>query len=194
VDEYERLINAPDIRQNMTPTEALSKLYLAAKTKFSEEVVVALIQTLSVYPPGTVVELSDKSIGLVISINLHSRMRPLVILYDPSVDAENPNIADLSHDTTRPIVRSITRNELSQEMSDYLNLTRWTGYFINSSVKALEENEATQGVIWRCKAILCYVNDHADYAPPAPHPSSHSAEYALPLHSLSHRISSVSRC
>ena len=142
VDEYDSLINAPDIRQNMTPTEALSKLYLTGKTTFSEEVVVALIQILSVYPPGTVVELNDKSLGLVISINFHSRMRPLVILYDPTVDQENPNIANLGHDAHRSIVRSVTRNELSQEVSDYLNLPRWTGYFINSSVEALKEKQA----------------------------------------------------
>jgi HD-GYP domain-containing protein (c-di-GMP phosphodiesterase class II) len=141
VDEYESLINAPDIRQNLSPTEALSKLYLTGKTTFSEEVVVALIQTLSVYPPGTVVKLTDKSIGLVISINLHARMRPLVIMYDPTVDQENPNIANLSHDTNRSIARSITRNELSHEVSDYLNLTRWTGYFINSSMEALKETQ-----------------------------------------------------
>lgn len=143
VDEYESLINAPDVSKNLSPTEALSKLYLTGKTTFSEEVIVALIQILSVYPPGTVVELSDKSIGLVISINLHARMRPLVIMYNPTVDQANPNIANLSHDTTRSIARSITRNELSQEVSDYLNLTRWTGYFINSSLETLQEQETT---------------------------------------------------
>ena len=142
VDEYESLINAPDIQKNLSPTEALSKLYLTGKTTFSEEVVVALIQILSVYPPGTVVELTDKSIGLVMSINLHARMHPLVILYDPTVDQANPNIANLSHDTTRSIARSIPRNELSREVSSYLNLARWTGYFINSSMKALEEQQA----------------------------------------------------
>lgn len=141
VDEYDSLINAPDIGHNLTPTEALSKLYLTGKTTFSEEVIVALIQTLSVYPPGTVVELNDKSIGLVISINLHSRMRPLVVLYDPTVDQENPNIANLSQDTHQSIMRSVPRNELSPEVSDYLNLSRWTGYFINSSVDALREKQ-----------------------------------------------------
>ncbi len=142
VDEYDRLINAQDIRKNITPTEALSKMYLTGKTTFSEEVVVALIQTLSVYPPGTIVELNDKSIGLVISINLQTRMRPLIILYDPTVDQENPNIANLSKNTDQSIVRSIPRSEIAQEISDYLNLSRWTGYFINSSVEALKEEQA----------------------------------------------------
>jgi hypothetical protein len=70
-------------------------------------------------------------------------MRPLIILYDPTVDQENPNIADLIHDTDRSIARSIPRNELSRDVSSYLNLARWTGYFINSSMKALEEQQAT---------------------------------------------------
>lgn len=141
VDEYESLINAPDMRDNLTPTEALSKLYRSAKTTFSEEAVVSLIQILSVYPPGTVVELNDNSIGLVISINLQARMRPLVILYDSHVDQENPKIADLSTCHDLSIVRSIARSELDKEMYDYLNITRWTGYFINSSMKALEERQ-----------------------------------------------------
>lgn len=142
VDEYESLVNASDIRQIMTPTETLSKLYVNAKTKFSEEVVVGLIQTLSVYPPGTVVVLNDRSIGLVLSINLQARMRPLIVLYDPAVDQTNPNIADLSKNPDLSIVKSISRSEVPQETSDYLNLSRWTGFFISSSLKALKEERA----------------------------------------------------
>ena len=139
VDEYDTLTNGQEIGQNLTPAEALARLFLTGKATLPEEVIVALIQTLSVYPPGTVVELNDKSIGIVISINLHSRMRPLVILYDPTVDQGNPNVVNLSNHLHRSIVRSVTRNELSQEVSDYLNLPRWTGYFINSSVETLKE-------------------------------------------------------
>ncbi|MBH0177205.1 MAG: HD domain-containing protein, partial [Nitrospira sp.] len=142
VEEYENLINAPDIRNNKSPAEALSHLYLNSKTIYPEEVVVALIQVLSVYPPGTVVELSDTSVGLVVSINLQARMRPLIILYDPTVERDNPNITDLSLDQSRSIARSIPRQELPQEVSEYLNLTRWTGYFINSSMKVLKESQA----------------------------------------------------
>lgn len=143
VEEYESLINAPSIRDNKSPAEALSHLYLNSKTIYPEEVVIALIQVLSVYPPGTVVELSDTSIGLVVSINLQARMRPLIILYDPTVERENPNITDLSIDQNRSIVRSITRQELPQEVSEYLNLARWTGYFINSSMDLLKESQTT---------------------------------------------------
>ncbi|MBH0177211.1 MAG: DUF3391 domain-containing protein [Nitrospira sp.] len=142
VEEYESFINAPDIKDNKSPAEALSHLYLNSKTLYPEEVVVALIQVLSVYPPGTVVELSDTSVGLVVSINLQARMRPLIILYDPTVERDNPNITDLSLDQNRSITRSIPRHELPQEVSEYLNLARWTGYFINSSMKLLKESEA----------------------------------------------------
>jgi putative nucleotidyltransferase with HDIG domain len=142
VDEYESLINAPDVRNNLTPTEALSKLYQQGKRSLSEEVVVALIQILSVYPPGTVVELTDKSVGLVISINLHARMRPIVILHSQTADRDNPIITDLGQDQGRSIARSLAKHELSPEQSSYLNLSRWTGYFINSSMEALKEAQA----------------------------------------------------
>ena len=142
VDEYETLVNTPDIRDTMTPTDTLSRLYVNSKIKFSEEVVVGLIQTLSVYPPGTVVELSDQSIGLIVSINLHSRMHPLIVLYDPTADRTNPTIADLSKIPGLSILRSIPRSELPKDTSDYLNLSRWTGFFISSSLKTLEEERA----------------------------------------------------
>jgi putative nucleotidyltransferase with HDIG domain len=143
VEEYESLINASDVRNNKSPAEALSHLYLNSKTIYPEEIVVALIQVLSVYPPGTVVELSDTSVGLVVSINLQARMRPLIILYDPAVERGNPNITDLSIEQNRSIVRSITRHELPPAVSEYLNLARWTGYFINSSMELLKESQAT---------------------------------------------------
>lgn len=60
-----------------------------------------------------------------------------MIVYDPTVDKPNPNVLNLSHHLHRSIVRSVTRNELSQETSDYLDLARWTGYFINSSFEDL---------------------------------------------------------
>ncbi|MDH4188101.1 MAG: DUF3391 domain-containing protein, partial [Nitrospira sp.] len=82
VEEYDALINNPSPDKNLNPSEALSHLYVHGKNEFSHEVLVAFIQTLSVYPPGTVVQLSDESFGLVISINFKNRMRPMILLYD----------------------------------------------------------------------------------------------------------------
>ncbi len=142
VDEYDSLTNGPDIGLNLAPAEALARLFLNRST-LSPEVVVALIHTLSVYPPGTVVELSDQSLGIVININLQARMRPLVIVYDSTIDPANPNVVDLSQHLDKSIVRSVPRQELSADVSAYLNLPRWTGYFINSASEGLHEQLAS---------------------------------------------------
>lgn len=137
VDEYDGLINASDTQHSLLPAEALAKLYSTGKPQFSPEVIVALVKTLSVYPPGSVVELDDKSLGLVINMNLECRMRPLVIVYDPTVAQDNPTILDLSQELNRSIARSVPKTELPKAVLDSLSLRRWTGYFVRSSADTI---------------------------------------------------------
>ncbi|CSI95816.1 RpfG-type response regulator [Vibrio cholerae] len=40
---------------------------------------------MGVFPPGTVVQLSNDMVGLVISVNASSLLYPNVLIYDPSV-------------------------------------------------------------------------------------------------------------
>jgi HD-GYP domain-containing protein (c-di-GMP phosphodiesterase class II) len=83
VDEYDAFINNPSPDKNVNPSKALSYLYVHGPAEFSQGVVVTFIQTMSVYPPGTVVQLTDGSLGLVVSINFKICMRPLALLDDP---------------------------------------------------------------------------------------------------------------
>ncbi len=142
VDEYDSLSNNSSHSTSLTPSEALAQVYAKAKSTFPEEITVALIQTLSVYPPGSIVELSDGRVGLVISLNVESRMRPMILLYDPATSRENPHIVNLAKDPARSIARSVPKQQLSPAITDYLNLHRWTGYFIESSLKALKDPAA----------------------------------------------------
>jgi len=81
-DEYDELCNPAETEKSLTPHEALSQLYLyidSKKQKFSKEVILTLIQTMTVFPPGTLVELSDGTIGQVISVKLQNPTRPLLL-------------------------------------------------------------------------------------------------------------------
>jgi HD-GYP domain-containing protein (c-di-GMP phosphodiesterase class II) len=139
VDEYDSLVHKQREASNLTPSEALGQIYAKAKSLFPEEVVVALIQTLSVYPPGSIVELSDGKVGLVLSLNVEARMRPIVLLYDPSATGDQPAVIDLAKDPGRSIVRSLPKQQLTPAMTSYLSLYRWTGYFIETSLKAFKD-------------------------------------------------------
>jgi HD-GYP domain-containing protein (c-di-GMP phosphodiesterase class II) len=142
VDAYDSMINHPDSARNLTPSEAVSTLYATSKTAFPEEVIVALIQTLSVYPPGTIVELSDGTIGLVLSLNWQARMRPVVLLNDPGGTKTPPDMVDLSKQRHLSIVRSLAKPELPPKAAEYLNLRRWTAYFVESG-KPSQESTAS---------------------------------------------------
>lgn len=138
VDEYDSLLHKRRDSETLMPSEALGQIYAKTRTQFPDDVVVALIKTVGVYPPGSIVELSDGKIGLVLNLNMESRMRPMVLLYDPSASSARPNVIDLATEQDRSIVRGLSKQTLSPAIRNCLDLCRWTGYFIESSLKTLQ--------------------------------------------------------
>jgi putative nucleotidyltransferase with HDIG domain len=142
VDQYDSLVNNPEAEQALSPAESLAHMYKNQKHLFSPEVIVAMIQTFGVYPPGTVVALTDGTLGLVLNLNMEFRLKPLILAYNPASPKATPDILDLSQDDQRTIVRAIPKHDLPREIMDYLCLKRWTGYFIQSSICTIREHAA----------------------------------------------------
>lgn len=103
---------------------------------FSSEVLIAMIQTLGVFPPGTVVTLTDGSFGQVLNINFKYRLKPLVLLHDQAAPADQPRTVDLQTESELSILRAMPRDELPGNVVEYFRIKRWTGYFIQSSMRA----------------------------------------------------------
>lgn len=137
VDEYDDLCNNPNRPQNLTPYETLSYLYQNLRVKrqgeFSEDVLVTLIRILGVYPPGTLVELSNGSIGTVVNINSACRTNPQVLLYAPDIPRDEAIIFDMAEDEDLKIIKSLRPREVGREIRNFLNPQRMTGFFPNSS-------------------------------------------------------------
>lgn len=142
VEQYDALINNFDPEQALSPAEALARMYKHQKHLFAPDVVVAMIQTFGVYPPGTVVTLSEGSLGLVLNINFESRLKPLILIYDPTATKDHPPVVDLSLESRPAIVRSMSKAELPHPVAEYFHLKRWTGYFIQSSMRSAREETA----------------------------------------------------
>ena len=137
VDEYDELCNSEDQEEGLTPYEALSLMYKNATVKkkgeFDEKILILLIQTLGIYPPGTLVELNDGSVGVVISINPLFRTKPQIMIYDSDVPQDEAAIIDLSQDEELTIEKSLRPNEISKRAKNYLCPNRITGFFPSSS-------------------------------------------------------------
>jgi len=80
VDSYDAMVSHRPYAPSRSPHQAVMELYEARDTLFQAELVEQFIRTCGVYPTGTLVELSDGSVGVVMSINTLKRLRPTVML------------------------------------------------------------------------------------------------------------------
>ena len=136
VDHYEALVNSFHPEDALSPSEALATMYKHQQRLFSPEVLIAMIQSLGVFPPGTVVSLTDGSFGQVLNINFKYRLKPLVLLHDQAAPADQPRTVDLQTESELSILRAMPRDELPGNVVEYFRIKRWTGYFIQSSMRA----------------------------------------------------------
>lgn len=80
VDVYDAITSDRCYHKGMPPTEALTKMYGWRLKDFDGELLEQFIQCVGIYPVGSLVELTTGEVGIVISVNPLSRLRPKVDL------------------------------------------------------------------------------------------------------------------
>jgi putative nucleotidyltransferase with HDIG domain len=80
VDHYDAITSDRAYRGALSAHSVLMKMYSWRNTLFDGELVEKFIQCLSIYPIGSVVELSTGEIGVVAAINREHRLKPHVML------------------------------------------------------------------------------------------------------------------
>lgn len=113
------------------PYIALSHLYKNCKHLYSNENLNILIKFMGVFPPGTVVQLSNDMIGLVISVNSKNILYPNVLMYDSNVPRTQAPIIELAGKDLK-IVNAISPNKLPDKVREYLNPRSRISYFFDS--------------------------------------------------------------
>lgn len=135
-DLYDEMCNPVDMTKALTPKQALATLYKKFETKVDRVLVQKLVATLGVYPPGTVVKLSDGNVGLVISIKPNQMQRPDVILYDPSTPKVDATIIQLVNHEHITIDSAMNAGTYPLEIHDYFKLSERIGYMISNQTNA----------------------------------------------------------
>ena len=128
-DHYDELCNAPNPETSLNPHAALSRLYRhvvhkGESSKFCEHVVQALVQAIGVYPPGSLVELSDGFLGVVSTINVHHPTKPIVLLYAPWLCRNDGLLVNLAHDPKLEITRAVHAKDIPEQALAYLSPRR----------------------------------------------------------------------
>ena len=130
VDEYDELCHHPDPARSLIPSEALSYLYVKCRHTLWNEAVISLVKQLGVYPPGSLVHLSNQKVGIVTSVNMDKRLRPIILVYDEQQSPEEPIILNLAEeDESLSIVQAIRPSELAPKIRECLNPRRVISYF-----------------------------------------------------------------
>ncbi|MCW8889656.1 MAG: HD-GYP domain-containing protein [Sedimenticola sp.] len=80
VDAYDAITSQRPYCEPMPAYEAIEALYQWRGVDFQTELVEQFIQVVGIYPVGSLVELSDATVGVVISQNPHYRLRPKVMV------------------------------------------------------------------------------------------------------------------
>lgn len=98
VDTFDAMTSKRPYAVQKTPAQVMDWLYQQRGHLFDGELVDNFIQAVGLYPAGTVVELTDGSVGLVLSHNREKRLRPEILLLKDArkKSLDKPKIVDLS--------------------------------------------------------------------------------------------------
>jgi putative nucleotidyltransferase with HDIG domain len=129
---YDNFCNPADPAKAVTPKTALAMMYSKFKDKLDRQLIEKFIHILGVYPPGTVVQLNDDSIGLVIAADPKAMLQPEVLLYNPDIPKEQAITVDLKEHESLSIKDVLRPSEYPARIYEYLGIEERLGYLIEN--------------------------------------------------------------
>ena len=143
VNRYDNLCNPRQAAHALTPHEALSMIFAQCKSKFDASMLNAFVRMMGVYPPGSLVQLTDDRYATVVSVNSTRPLKPRVLVCDPTVPADEALLLSLDREHNLGIRRSLKATQLPGAVRDYLSPRQRMVYFFEplaaASAPAAEE-------------------------------------------------------
>ena len=107
-------------------------MFAQRSAKFEKRALQLMVKNLGVYPPGSIVQLSNEAIAAVISVNTGKPLRPWVLLYDAAVPKEEAVMLDLDTEPGLNITKALSPSLLPPEVHAYLNPRKNVSYFFDA--------------------------------------------------------------
>jgi HD-GYP domain-containing protein (c-di-GMP phosphodiesterase class II) len=143
VNRYEGLCNPCHPADAMTPHEALALIFAQYQSRFDGAVLRAFIRMMGVYPPGSVVQLTDERYATVVSVNSARPLKPRIFVFDAKVSKHEALILDLETTPQLGIKRSLKPDNLPRAAMDYLSPRQRICYFFERAIDTPLEGSAT---------------------------------------------------
>ena len=129
VNNYDNLCNPSNPSVAITPHEALSQMFAQHKSQFHLPTLTLFVRMMGIYPPGSVVQLTDERFALVVSVNSARPIKPRVVIYDPLIPREEALVICLDAEPELGIRRSLKPLQLPKSAYDYLSPRKRLCYF-----------------------------------------------------------------
>jgi putative nucleotidyltransferase with HDIG domain len=135
VNRYDNLCNPHLPSKALTPHEALSLLFAQGKNKHDTAILGAFIKMMGVYPPGSVVQLTDDRYAMVVGVNSSRPLKPRVMVHDPRVPPDEATLLDLEQTPALGIRRSIRPFTLPHDAQETLAPRARVAYYFEPAVE-----------------------------------------------------------
>ncbi|WP_043647805.1 HD-GYP domain-containing protein [Chitinilyticum litopenaei] len=129
VNSYDNLCNRINPIDSLTPHEALAQIFAQHRNQFDPQMLGVFVRSMGVYPPGSLVQLSDGQYAIVVSVNSSRPLKPVVLVHDPAAAQEGPHIINLEEDQTVNISKSVKAAQLPRSAIEQLSPRKRATYY-----------------------------------------------------------------
>ena len=95
-DAYDSMTTKQAHRNAYSPTQALDELYAKRDKQFDAELVLKFIDGIGIFPPGSIVEMTNGEVGIVLSTTSEKLSPRVIMILDRNKDASVQQMVDLS--------------------------------------------------------------------------------------------------
>jgi putative nucleotidyltransferase with HDIG domain len=134
VNRFDGLCNPSVPAKAMTPHEALSLMFAQGRSRFDATMLNAFIRMMGVYPPGSIVQLTDDRFAIVVAVNSSRPLKPRVMVHDPRTAPEDALILNLEEQENLGIRRSLKPAMLPADARNYLSPRQRVAYFFEPAI------------------------------------------------------------
>ena len=127
---FDNLCNHYDPAQCMAPDAALQYMFKEYDTIIDLQLFTLLVKRLGIYPPGSIVQLSNDVIGKVMAANPGNPLSPLIMPYTKGVPVKEAVLLDLTIEKDMRIKQSLNPAQLPSHITKYLQPKARVSYFM----------------------------------------------------------------
>jgi len=146
VNRYDNLCHPARGEPALTPHEAMSLLFSQGQSRYDAAILSTFVRMMGVYPPGSIVQLTDDRWAMVESVNAARPLKPRVTIHDPKRARDELPLTDLQGVENLGIRRALNLSQLPRAVAEQLAPPARLSWFFDAGVEIDDDNDETDPV------------------------------------------------